>query len=87
MDGTKIGTTSTLTCAIPIGQLNNTLFYYNGNGNLPVVGNKVFINDKVLGIKPFNGGYQYYNVPWGGTNGSAVLIDARGYITEITTCP
>lgn len=87
MDGTKIGTTSALACAIPSGQLNNTLFYYNGNGSLPVVGNKVFINDKVLGIKPFNGGYQYYNVPWGGTNGSAVLIDARGYITEITTCP
>ena len=87
MDGTQIGTTHTTACAIPSGQLNTSLFYYNGNGNLPTAGNKVFINDKVLGIKPFNGGYQYYKTPWGGANGSTVLIDARGYIIEVTACP
>ena len=88
MDGSQIKTTHADACAIPAGQLNPTLFFFIGNGiDFPAVNDKIFTNDKVTGINPFNGGYQYYKSEGGGTNGSTLLIDARGTVIEVTACP
>jgi hypothetical protein len=88
MDGSQIKTTHADACAIPPGHLNPTLFFFIGNGiDFPAVNDKIFTNDKVTGINPFNGGYQYYKSEGGGTNGSTLLIDARGTVIEVTACP
>ena len=88
MDASQIKTTHADSCVIPAGQLNPTLFFFTGKGvDFPIVNDKIFTNDKVVGVNPFNGGYQYYKVEWGGTNGSTLLIDARGTVIEVTACP
>tara|TARA_R110000822_G_scaffold226347_2_gene359144 strand:+ start:4206 stop:10139 length:5934 start_codon:yes stop_codon:yes gene_type:complete len=94
MDGSQFGTTSALTCNIAAGQLNSTLFYHSGSTVYPQVNDIVTV--PILGqggtsnTNVFRGGYVWYKAPWdivGTGNGTALLIDDRGVIVEIYTCP
>ena len=94
MDGDQFGTTSSGACSITSGHLNPTLFYHSGQTVYPQVNDTVTI--PILGkggtsnTEVFRGGYVWYKAPWdtaGVGNGTALLIDDRGVIVEIVTCP
>ena len=94
MDGSQFGTTSALTCNIAAGQLNSTLFYHSGSAVYPQVNDIVSVPTRGQGgtsnTSVFKGGYVWYKAPWdtaGTGNGTALLIDDRGVIVEIYTCP
>ncbi len=68
--------------------------YFNGAGNFPVVGDRVFKYASVpetagpyKGLGPFNGGYSYWLCPGIGANGAALLIDDNGMVIERFVCP
>ena len=68
--------------------------YFNGSGNFPVVGDRVFKYASIpettgpyKGLGPFNGGYSYWLCPGIGANGAALLIDDNGMVIERFVCP
>ena len=94
MDGSQFKTSSSDACSITPGQLNSTLFYHSGRTVYPQVNDTVtvpVIGQGGTGSRDvFRGGYVWYKAPWdtaGVGNGTALLIDDRGVIVEIATCP
>ena len=94
MDGSQFKTSSSDACSIALGQLNSTLFYHSGRTVYPQVNDTVtvpIIGQGGTGSRDvFRGGYVWYKAPWdtaGVGNGTALLIDDRGVIIEIATCP
>jgi len=94
MDGSQFTTSSSSACGIVPGQLNSTLFYHSGSTVYPKVNDIVTVPTLGQGgtgeTSVFRGGYVWYKAPWdivGTGNGTALLIDDRGVIVEIYTCP
>ena len=94
MDGSQFKTSSSNACGINSGHLNSTLFYHSGSTVYPKVNDIVTVPTLGQGgtgeTSIFRGGYVWYKAPWdivGTGNGTALLIDDRGVIVEIVTCP
>ena len=94
MDGSQFKTSSSSACGITPGHLNSTLFYHSGSTVYPKVNDIVTVPTLGQGgtgeTSVFRGGYVWYKAPWdivGTGSGTALLIDDRGVIVEIYTCP
>ena len=88
MDGNQFAYTSVASCGLTP---TATLFYHNGEGNDPSVNDVVTVptvGKEGTGEREiFKGGYVWYKAPNIGANGSALLIDDKGIIVDIFTCP
>jgi len=88
MDGEQFAYSSALGCGLTP---TATLFYHNGTGDDPKVNDEVSVPSVGKGgtgqREVFKGGYVWYKAPNIGPNGSALLIDDKGIIVDIFTCP
>jgi len=91
MDGDQFAYDSTGACGITP---NATTFFYNGPNDDPLVGDTVLVpttgKDGTADALPFKGGYNWYKqvgISTAPATNRALLIDDKGVIVDIFTCP